>query len=253
MESEFEEKVVRELQDKKTCSVYELAAALFVSESTIRRMLSKMEQKGLVIRTFGGVILNNHPFMADGSFALREKENIPEKKALVKIASSFIRSNMCIFLDSSTTTLQIVPLLSAFENLFVVTNGIATANEVVTNTKHRVTLLGGDIQPATNSVSGSTTETMLSNYHAAVAIMSVSGIDANFGISEQSESQSLIKRIMIANSDTSVIMVGDSKVDKKSVYRTGAIKDISVVISTSPLPATYRQSAKSTTFISVNH
>jgi DeoR/GlpR family transcriptional regulator of sugar metabolism len=117
---------------------------------------------------------------------------------------------MYLLLVFSTTTLQIVQLLGAFENLFIVTNGIATANEVVTNTKHRVTLFGG-------------------------------------------ESQALIKRIMIANSDTSVIMVGDSKIDKKSVYRTGAIKDVSVVISSTPLPTAYRQSAKSTTFISVNH
>jgi DeoR/GlpR family transcriptional regulator of sugar metabolism len=252
METGFEEKVVKQLQEKKTCSVYELASSLFVSESTIRRILSKMEQKGIVTRTFGGVLLNSHPFMADGSFALREKENIPEKKALVKIAASFIRSNMSIFLDSSTTTLQIVPLLSAFENLFIVTNGIVTANEIVANTKHRVTLLGGDMQPATNSVSGSTTEAMLSNYHAAVAIMSVSGIDADFGISEQTESQALIKRIMIANSDTSVVLVGDSKVDRKSVYRTTNIKDVGVVISTNPLPASYKNNAKSTTFLSVN-
>ena len=94
LDLERNEQILAILRENKACTVYELSQKLFVSESTIRRDLSRMEQKGLVTRTFGGAILKSNPIMEDTSFFLREKENLQDKRALVKEALPFIQNNM---------------------------------------------------------------------------------------------------------------------------------------------------------------
>ena len=78
LDLERNEQILAILKENKACTVYELSQKLFVSESTIRRDLSRMEQKGLVTRTFGGAILKSNPIMEDTSFFLREKENLQD-------------------------------------------------------------------------------------------------------------------------------------------------------------------------------
>ena len=249
LDLERDEQILAQLKEKNACTVYELAQKLYVSESTIRRDLTRMEQKGLVTRTFGGVIIKKATGIDDSSFFLREKENLQEKRALAKEAAAFIQSNTAIFIDSSTTCLQIVSLLNDFHNLLVITNGLTIANEIVMKTRHRVTLLGGTIQPATNSVLGARTEKMVASYHADLAILSTYSLDPEFGFSEQTEEQSDIKKIMISNSNQSIMLVGSNKPDHKALAKTCDIGDVSIIISTNPLSEEYHRSAPKTRFI----
>ena len=48
LDLERDEQILAQLREKNACTVYELAQKLYVSESTIRRDLTRMEQKGLV-------------------------------------------------------------------------------------------------------------------------------------------------------------------------------------------------------------
>jgi DeoR/GlpR family transcriptional regulator of sugar metabolism len=249
LNSEREEKILSILGEKNACTVYELSEKLYVSESTIRRDLTSMEHRGLVTRTFGGVILKSGPSIEDTSFFLREKENLQEKRALVKEASAYIQSNSAIFIDSSTTCLQIVSLLNDFKNLLIITNGIMIANEIVAKTKHKVILLGGEIQPSTNSVLGTRAEEMLKCYHANLAILSTYNADPLFGFSEQTENQSFLKKIMIANAEKSIMLVAAEKVGKKALSKTCDVSDIDIVISEQELAPIYHEKAPETTFI----
>lgn len=247
--SEREEKILQILKQKNNCTIYELANALYVSESTMRRDLTKMEQKGLVNRTFGGVIINSDPSSAETSVFLREKQNLKEKRSLAKIAVRYLKDNAIVFMDSSTTTLQIVTMLNQFKNLFIITNGVTLANELALRTKHNITLVGGSIMPSTKSTLGSSAEDMLRNFHADVCIMSTAAADLNFGLSEQVEGQSKVKRIMLANSALSIVMVDHSKFNKIALSKTCDIKDVDVLIYNGKLDPEYKKIAPKTTFI----
>lgn len=251
LDLERNEQILAILKENKACTVYELSQKLFVSESTIRRDLSRMEQKGLVTRTFGGAILKSNPIMEDTSFFLREKENLQDKRALVKEALPFIQDNMAIFVDSSTTCLQMATMLNEFSDLIIITNGLALANELVTKTRHHVTLLGGDIQPAANSCLGSYAEAMVSEFHAALCILSTSGADAEFGFSEHRKDQAALKRLMIKNADQTIVLVDKKKIGKKCLAKTVGIDKVQAVITSGKVPDSFRQVAPETQFIEV--
>ncbi len=251
LDVERAEAILEILKTKHSCTVYDLSMSLHTSESTIRRDLARMEQKGLIARTFGGAILKRDSSIDDSSFFLREKENLKEKRALAKEASKYIEPNSAIFLDSSSTCLQLVSILQSFKNILIITNGLIIANELISKTKHDVILLGGRIKPSTNSVLGGSTENMLKGYHASLCVMSTSGIDKEFGLSELTEEQSRLKKIMMENASKTIVLADIKKFDKKSLSHTCDIKDVSVIITNGEVDEEYKRLAPNVSFVEI--
>lgn len=249
LDLERDEQILAILKQSRACTVYELSQKLFVSPSTIRRDLTRMEQKGLITRTFGGALLKAGAANEDTSFYLREKESLPLKKALAKAAAEFLCDDCAIFVDSSSTALQMVSLLNDYKNIRIITNGLAIAGEVVSKTRHQVTLLGGDIQPASNSVLGSRAEAMLSSYHAQLAIMSTAGVDPAFGFSEATEQSADIKRLMHRNADKTIVMFDAGKIGRKNLAQSLSLAEADVIICSRALPDSYKEAAPDSLFI----
>lgn len=227
---ERQNKILEILREKKSVSVNKLAEMLFASGATIRRDLSKMEQKGLVIRTFGAVMINTAPSNREVSFELREKTNIIEKRMLCQKAVDFIKNNSTIFIDSSTTLLHIVPYLNNFVNLTIITNGLFLANSLINNTKHNVIVLGGTIQPSTNSILGSMAIQSVSRFHADTCLISCSGIDLEFGLSELTIDSAELKKYMVLNANEVICLADSTKFNKRSLVKSCDISDIDILI-----------------------
>ena len=228
---EREEQIIKILRKQNSISVNELSKKLYASTSTIRRDLTNLEKRGLVTRTFGGVYLTKNTFNKETPFKYREETNVLEKRKLCQKVLPFIKDNMSLFLDSSTTILQIVNYLNNFKNLTIITNGFEITNEILNNTKHQVILTGGIIQTNSNSMLGTITNSVLNNLHADLSILSSTGIDIDFGVSESTLDQSEAKKIMNKNSDMCIYLVDDSKFNKKGINKTSELKEIDVIIT----------------------
>ena len=228
---EREDKIIEILKEKNSISVNDLAKILFTSTSTIRRDLTNLENKGLVVRTFGGVYLTKNRFNKETPFKYREEINITEKRKMCLHCLPFIKDNMSLFIDSSTTTLQIVNYLNNFKDLTIITNGLEITNLILKNTKHQVILLGGFIQNNSNSLLGSLTTNNLSSLHADISIMSSTGIDVTFGLSESTLDQAEIKKLMNLNSDMCIYLIDNTKFDKKGIITSSPIKDVDILIT----------------------
>lgn len=228
---ERQEKILEILKEKKTISVNKLSQLLYCSGATTRRDLVRMEQKGLITRTFGAVMLNANSSNRETSFELREKSNISDKRILCKKASTYIRNNATIFIDSSSTLLHLVPFLKNYINLTIITNGLTIANEITFQTKHSVIVLAGTIQPDTNSILGALALNVLSQFHADIAFVSCGGIDLDFGLSESTADSAEIKRYMIKNSELSVCLFDSSKYRKKKSFKTCNVETLDVLVT----------------------
>ena len=72
-------------------------------------------------------------------------EEETEKRKIADTASSLIRDDMVLFLDSSTTSLHLVRNLARFDGLQIITNGIVTAAMLSEYTTAKVSVLGGQL------------------------------------------------------------------------------------------------------------
>lgn len=220
------------LKKKKVISNRELLEKLNCSLSTLRRDLLVLEKNNLVQRTHGGVILNTGVKSEPANF-FRENEQLVEKKAIAQLAIDFIGPGMCLFLDASSTVLQLVDHLAKIENLIILTNGVTLANRLnnQANVSTDIYLLGGKIKKNSASVIGTDfSEEMVNKFRIDLSICSCRGIDPE-GVYEANMDQALLKQLLIKKSQGVLLLVDDSKFGKNYFYTIGNFKDYQAVIT----------------------
>ncbi len=161
------------LNDKKSVSVHELSSTLLVSGATIRRDLAAMERDGLLSRSHGGATLLKST-AEETAPPKYEQTMLRERRLIGEIASTIIRPNSTLFLDSSETCGAFIPFLKQYNYLSVITNGLKNALSLSQNTTAKIYFASGTITPDTDSCLGSDTVQYFSRFHAESSILAVS-------------------------------------------------------------------------------
>ena len=101
-QNERYEVILTILNRLKKVSVQELTHRFRVSEVTIRKDLSFLEERGKLIRIHGGAMLAEDEGRLR-SIAVRQVEHTAEKKAIAQKARELIRSGETVFIDAGST------------------------------------------------------------------------------------------------------------------------------------------------------
>ena len=81
MNKQQEKEILQFLEEKQYATVEEISKKLFISQSSVRRKLTSLQEKGLVVRTHGGVKTSDaNNFFP--TFTFRSHQNSNEKKTL---------------------------------------------------------------------------------------------------------------------------------------------------------------------------
>ena len=96
------------------------------------------------------------------------------------MAANMIENGDIVFLNSGTTTTEIIRHIPANPNITVITNNLIAALEVGT-VAFELILLGGTFQPISNSVSGRFALENLGNIYADKTFIGVDGISLKYG------------------------------------------------------------------------
>lgn len=241
-EEERHNKILNIINTKKSVKVHELSEALYVSNATVRRDLAKMEKAGVIKRSHGGAVLFDSS-NAESAISVRELENIKEKKKIAELAISFISSNSVIFMDSSSTAGMVIPYLSQFKYLTVITNGLKNALLLSERTEAKIYMPGGVVSTRSNSLLGSDTLDYLSNLNAGLAIFSCSGLTSNNGITDASFEQSKLKRALIRNSKVRVLLCDSSKFGGIYMCRTCGFEELDYILTDKKPQAEFTEAA----------
>src|SRR5438034_5796092 len=105
--------IVEQLEQEGTCSYEELAKHLRVSSMTIRRDVDELTRRGALIRTVGGVQKAHAPsYLYETALHSRISLQRREKQAIALRALDLVSSDLTLFLDGSTTCLELAKLLA---------------------------------------------------------------------------------------------------------------------------------------------
>ena len=97
-----EKLLMEELTKKQQMSIHEATEYLKISQATARRLFTKLEEKGRLVRTHGGVRITERALI-DYQFEDLTNRQIDEKMRIGKYAASTVESGDAIYLDSGTT------------------------------------------------------------------------------------------------------------------------------------------------------
>lgn len=229
------DRILEILKNKKYVTPKHLAAELYCSESTIRRDLKLLEDSELIKRYHGSVSLLPRSNV-EQPYNFRKMKFPEEKKYIAKLAKQFISNGDSLFLDSSSTVMNICSHLEEFINLVVITNGIKTAFDLSLNSNINSFLIGGKIKPNSLSVVGSEfTGDFIGNFRSNLSIISCKGIDEN-GIYEADHNQTVVKRHMIENSDKILLLSDHSKFNKSHFSKLSSFEEIDIIITNKKPP-----------------
>lgn len=215
------------LYEKGRVSVAELAKVLFVSEMTIRRDLIEMEKEGLLKRYRGGAVLSatDSEMPISKRFYLEEKE----KKQLAKMAGTFLSDDITVYIDSSSTCQYIIPSISRFKNITIVTNSV---NALLMTSKLQIPcfLIGGKYYQHDMCLVGSIAEDYAKLFNVDVAFFSSLGLSEDGIISDSDIEQTQIRKIIMANSKKNIFLFEKNRMNKKFFYTVCHKNDVDEVI-----------------------
>ena len=151
--------VLRLLENRPSVTVTELSAHFGVSEVSVRKLLTAMEQEGTIKRTWGGAV-STSTLLAEELENGREPAGIAEKKSIARAAYACIEDSDTIFLDCGATTIQLARLIRKGKkrNVLIATTGLNIAMELADSGDIAVIMIGGEVQPSVLSCAGRSEE-----------------------------------------------------------------------------------------------
>jgi DeoR family transcriptional regulator, fructose operon transcriptional repressor len=215
-----------------------LVAELEVSESTIRRDLSQLEDEGIIRRTHGGAVFVSDRFSAL-NYSARESTEVEQKVSIGRAAAALVQDGETILLDGGTTTFQVARHLMT-RSLQVVTNSLPIANLLGSATSIELIFVGGYIYPRTGVALGPIARRVLAELHFSRLFMGAAGIteeglyNANVLLVEAQEQ-------MMQSADEAIVVADHTKFGKRSLARLCGWDRIDRVISDTGLEDRWRE------------
>jgi DeoR/GlpR family transcriptional regulator of sugar metabolism len=214
----------------------ELAEAFGVTEPTIRKDLSALQERGLLKRTHGGA-LAVHPII-DRELAGRRGAHQADKDAIAAACMQLVRDGDSVFLDSGTTVEAIARRLAGESQarLSVLTGSLGVATALADVPSIDCVLLGGQLRRVDGSVVGDLALENLQRFTFSTAFLGVSGF-SELGISVGSLAEASLKSAVIERARRVVLAVDHSKVGATDFARISDLDPVDVVVMDEASPA----------------
>jgi len=214
----------------------ELAEAFGVTEPTIRKDLSALQERGLLKRTHGGA-LAVHPII-DRELAGRRGSHESDKEAIAAACVRLMRDGDSVFLDSGTTVEAIARKLAGDNGLrlSVLTSSIGVATALADVPTLDCVLLGGQLRRVDGAVVGDLALENLQRFTFSTAFLGVSGF-SELGISVGSLAEASLKSAAIERARRVVLAIDHSKVGATDFARISDLDPVDVVVMDEASPA----------------
>lgn len=213
------------LEAHERLTTQELADALQVSISTIRRDLNLLEEKNDIIRNYGYCIFN---YDNKNDFDQSGPKRI--KQMIAKEASRYVTDYDTVFINSSSTALHAVDFFTA-DHLTVVTNNLKIAAA-----PHRATcnylLTGGELRVPKEVLVGDIAINTIYGMNADICIIGCSGVSVTNGVTTKILNEAKINELMIRKTLKCKILVADHrKIGATSKFKIADISAFDYLIT----------------------
>lgn len=200
-----------------------------ISMNTVRRDIVQLLEHGTVAKVYGGVTARQKvPVLTPYEERMLHDETA--KIAIGRKAAELVSDRDIIFIDSGTTTLQIIDFLHDKKDLTVITNNLEVINRAVPFENITVIALPGQLRRKTNSFTGEETVRLLHRYNIRLAFVAATGISVH-GVTNSSPLEYEIKKCAVENSEHAVLMVTSEKFGSTGLMSFAQTADFKAIVT----------------------
>ncbi len=216
--------ILRLIEQEGAVRVANLARRFKVTEETIRRDLTTLENTGRVTRSHGGAVLSLSSRL-EVPHQQREVLNKAEKIRIANEAVQRVSRGDALLLDASSSALFLAQQLPDMP-LTVLTNSVAVVNTLADYKRIKLIGVGGTFAPMTMSFVGPSALNSLKEYHVDKLFFSCRGLDVGRGLSDSSEATAQVKQQMLQIADQRILLADHSKFGVRAL---AVIADLSAI------------------------
>ena len=218
-------------------TLQQLAEALHVSLSTLRRDLDALAEEGVIERTHGGAILRHLQYSTFEPNITAARDLSPQEKRLVGMAAaeSLVPGQSVIF-DSGSTVLEAARATVARNiPIIAVTNDIEIAQILNASSLVQVHVFGGQLRPGSNTLVGEQVQNAAKLIRADVLFFGAHAVTDNV-VSETSPEVAAVKRALMRSATSCRLLVDSSKFRPRVFMTVCDMAEIAEVITDNGAP-----------------
>lgn len=231
---ERQREILSYLQKNRFSNVKELAKIVWSSESSVRRDIKKLEQKGYVKQIYGGVVLAEY----ENSVVpvnLRDSSNSAVKEELAKRMAEYIFDGATILMDGSSTVRRIIKYMGGFAGLKIITNNQRIFNEC-NSPDIKLYCTGGQYVSQSSIFIGKSAENYIRGINADILFFSSQAISDDGEISDASEEETSLRKVMLSRAKKKIFLCDSTKVGLQRTFSLCSKDDIDIIICDKKLP-----------------
>lgn len=178
-------RILNLLKEESFVTVKQLMEEFNVSRSSIMRDLVELENLGLIQRERGGAVAKNVANLTLSSFneapvINKESLYIEEKQCICRQAAKKIQDGDCIYIDSGTTPVYLLPYIID-KQIKIVTPSTYLIRKLPDCFKGDIFLLGGEFKKSYDMSYGALTLEMIKHFNFDHAFFSTNGVNLENG------------------------------------------------------------------------
>ena len=203
------DEILKILARLRSVNVGELTNRLKVSEVTIRKDLTTLEEMGFLVRTRGGAELAE-----DSRFRrtmnVRRNEHLDAKRAIAAKAVELLREGDTIFIDAGSTCMLFAEAVADI-SLRVVTNSIDVMTRLADRPGISLIAVGGAYHKEAGSFLGPTAIENLNDFQIGTAFLGATGFSSKGVFSSQNTLEAQVKQRALEVSARRVVLADATK------------------------------------------
>jgi DeoR/GlpR family transcriptional regulator of sugar metabolism len=239
-DAERRARLVEQLRVDGRAGVPQLATALGVTASTIRRDLDRLAREGRVVRTYGGAALSEG-LAQRGSVDPRDAT----KRAIARAAAALVEDGSTVVIGSGTTALAFAREIAG-RRMTVITNALDVANLLLDRDGIELIVLGGVVRPGMHSMLGHLAELATGELRADALVMGIGAIGVEQGLMNDSVPEILTDRALRRMARSVIVIADASKFQRVEPGYVFGLGEVDVLVTDDGLSPETLQAVRST-------
>ncbi|MBR2568627.1 MAG: DeoR/GlpR transcriptional regulator [Paenibacillus sp.] len=245
LSEERKQYILEQLDSTGKVRVVLLAEQLQVSNETIRRDLAVLEEEERLRRVYGGAVKVQYE-TGEPPYQQRQVLHHEAKQKIGRCAAMLIQDGNTVYMDTGTTIHELARVLKGRKRITVITNSLTVASLLRDSLAQglfsgRIIILGGEISPDQQSVSGHLCLDMLRHFYVDKAFISVGGVSILTGISDYDMNDTVISKAAAANAKEVIVLADYSKMGIQAFCHITPLDQVDVVVCDQPYPPSWGQ------------
>jgi len=223
-------------------SIESLAQLFAVTPQTVRRDINELCDSAQLRRYHGGAGLPSS--VENLAYSTRQVLCLEEKDRIARALTRDIPDRASLFVNIGTTTEAVARALLDHDGLRVITNNLNVAVILSGNPAFEVIVAGGAVRSRDRGIVGEATIDLIRQFKVDIAIIGISGIDAEGSLLDFDYREVRVAQAIIENARQVFLAADHTKFGRDAMVRLGHMSQIDALYTDCRPPAAFRKMLK---------